>query len=64
MIDKLWLDWQLRDPANAYTFFGGSVQALQNLSTYNEYPNGGPPFLSVSTGRFEIKVSHLMCLRS
>jgi tyrosinase len=56
MIDNFWFDGQRRDPANAYSVFGGSVQALQNLSTYNEYPNGGPPLLSVSTGRFEIKV--------
>jgi tyrosinase len=49
MIDKVWYDWQLRNPVNANSFFGGSVQALQSLATYNQYPNGDAPFLSVST---------------
>lgn len=49
MIDKLWYDWQHRNPANANSFFGGSVQPLESLDAYNQYPNGAPPYLSVST---------------
>ena len=49
MIDKIWFDWQHRDPANANSFYGGSVQALQSLEAWEQYPNGGPPFLGVST---------------
>ena len=64
MVDKLWFDWQHRDPANAYSYFGGSVQALQSLDTFNQYPNGGPPYLSVSAGYFEIEISDLICSRS
>ena len=47
MVDKVWYDWQQRDPENAKSYFGGSVQALENLTTYDQYPNGGPPFLNV-----------------
>jgi len=49
MIDKLWYDWQHRNPENANSFFGGSVQALQSIDTYDQYPNGGPPFLSLNS---------------
>ncbi|KAH8976448.1 Di-copper centre-containing protein [Lactarius deliciosus] len=48
-IDKVWYDWQHRNPESAKSFFGGSVQALQSLDSYNQYPNGGPPFLNVSS---------------
>jgi tyrosinase len=60
MIDKIWFDWQHRDVANEYSFFGGSVQALQSLNTYRQYPNGGPPFLSVRTGYFVMGISNLI----
>ncbi len=49
MIDKVWYDWQNRDTVNFNSFYGGSVEYLSNLAVYDEYPNGGPPFLSVST---------------
>ncbi|KAI0299582.1 hypothetical protein BC826DRAFT_1102698 [Russula brevipes] len=49
MIDKVWSDWQHRNPENAKSFFGGSVQAIQSLDSYNKYPNGAPPFLSLDT---------------
>ena len=52
MVDKIWYDWQNRDPVNAKSFFGGSVQHANSLDDYNEYPNGGPPYLSVSTCTF------------
>ncbi len=59
MVDKVWFDWQHRHPMNANSFFGGSVQALQSLQTYQQYPNGGPPFLDVSTSLFFVKNIHL-----
>ena len=47
MVDKVWYDWQHRNPENAKSYFGGSVEALENFTTYDQYPNGGPPFLDV-----------------
>ena len=47
MVDKVWYDWQHRNLENAKSYFGGSVQALENFTTYDQYPNGGPPFLNV-----------------
>jgi tyrosinase len=52
MIDKMWFDWQLRNPTNAQSFFGGSVQALESLDRYTQYPNGAPPYLDVSVAIF------------
>jgi len=49
MIDKIWYDWQNRDPVNAESFFGGSVESLSSLAAYNQYPNGDPPFLNLSS---------------
>ena len=46
MIDKLWYDWQIRNPASAYSFSGGSVQGNNTI-----YPTGAPPNLTVSTGQ-------------
>jgi tyrosinase len=57
MIDKLWYDWQHRNPANANSFSGGSVQALESLDIYNLYPNGAPPYLNVSTSNFRLRDS-------
>ena len=56
MVDKVWFDWQNRDPVNANSFFGGSVQKLQSIASYQQYPNGGPPFLGVSGNRFSIEL--------
>ena len=49
MIDKLWYDWQNGDPMNVNSFYGGSVEYIYSLAAYDEYPNGGPPYLNVST---------------
>ncbi|KAH8994117.1 Di-copper centre-containing protein [Lactarius hatsudake] len=49
MVDKVWYDWQHRNPESAKSFFGGSVQALESLDSYNQYPNGAPPFLNLSS---------------
>jgi len=50
MVDKIWFDWQHRHPLNANSFFGGSVLSLESLEAFEQYPNGAPPYLSVSTG--------------
>ena len=49
MVDKVFHDWQKANSANAGIFFGGSVEMIENITIYNEYPNGGPAFLNVST---------------
>ncbi|KAF8257842.1 hypothetical protein EI94DRAFT_1756667 [Lactarius quietus] len=49
MVDKVWYDWQGLNPENAKSFFGGSVQALQSVELYEQYPNGAPPFLNLSS---------------
>ena len=49
MIDKIWYNWQRRNPLNAKNFFVGSVEYLESLAAYNQYSTGGPPFLSTST---------------
>jgi hypothetical protein len=48
MIDKLWHDWQHKHKSNFWSFHGGSVGSRRSASTYEEYPNGAPPFLNVS----------------
>jgi len=49
-IDKVWYDWQRRDPRNKNVFEGGSTGFLAdpNLSP-TEYPSGGPPWLNKSS---------------
>jgi tyrosinase len=67
MIDKLWYDWQNRDPMNANSFYGGSVEYIYSLAAYDEYPNGGPPYLNVSTrvlAHLGIEEFILICLHS
>ncbi|KAJ7328833.1 Di-copper centre-containing protein [Mycena albidolilacea] len=49
MVDKMWYDWQNRHPSNTKAFFGGSVQALNNVTFYNSFPNGAGPFYNVSS---------------
>jgi tyrosinase len=48
MIDKVWYDWQNRDPSNKNAFAGGSVSWPLG-SSYTQYPTGGPPFLNTSS---------------
>lgn len=48
MVDKVWSDWQHHNASNLLAFHGGSVQPFQNISAYNQYPNGEPPYLNVS----------------
>ncbi|KAH9974195.1 hypothetical protein BJV77DRAFT_968416 [Russula vinacea] len=49
MVDKIWYDWQSKDPENVYSFFGGSVQHIENLTSYTQYPSGGPPYLGLES---------------
>ncbi|THH18895.1 hypothetical protein EW146_g2182 [Bondarzewia mesenterica] len=49
MVDKVWYDWQHKSTSNFWSFFGGSVQAMDNVTYYNEYPNGAPPFLDLNS---------------
>ncbi|KAF8477673.1 Di-copper centre-containing protein [Russula ochroleuca] len=49
MVDKIWYNWQQLDPRNANSFFGGASEPTDNLTIYDEYPNGGPPFLTVNS---------------
>ncbi|KAL0956668.1 hypothetical protein HGRIS_002799 [Hohenbuehelia grisea] len=49
MVDKIWHDWQRRNPRNAAAFEGGSVQHVENTTIYERYPIGGPPFLKTET---------------
>jgi len=46
MVDKVWYDWQRKNPANFWAYHGGSVEKIDDLPDYEKYPNGGPPFLS------------------
>jgi tyrosinase len=46
MVDRVWWLWQNANANNTNAFFGGSVQ---NLTYYEEFPNGGPPYLSMDS---------------
>lgn len=47
MVDKLWNDWQHRRPENFWAYHGGSIGAHSVSGMYDQFPNGGPPFLDV-----------------
>ncbi|KUJ14273.1 Di-copper centre-containing protein [Mollisia scopiformis] len=46
MVDRVWWLWQNHHPNNTYAFEGGSVQ---NFTDYDQFPNGGPPWLSMDS---------------
>ena len=46
-IDKMWYDWQRRDPSNKNAFGGGSVSSQVDPSQFSTYPTGAPPLLNV-----------------
>ena len=48
MIDKIWYDWQNKDPRNKYAYGGGSVAALPYYKDFTVFPTGKPPYLNVS----------------
>ncbi|KAJ7121493.1 Di-copper centre-containing protein [Mycena epipterygia] len=66
MVDKTWYDWQNKHPANKMAFIGGSVEALENVTYYREFPNGAAPFFTLNStmpadGLFpEPKISDVM----
>ncbi|KAJ7302690.1 Di-copper centre-containing protein [Mycena albidolilacea] len=66
MLDKIWFDWQHKHPANARAFQGGAVEALENVTIFNMFPNGQAPFLDLnstmpSDGLFpEVKISDVI----
>ena len=47
MIDKIWYDWQHKDPKNKNAFGGGSISSQVDPTQAAEYPTGAPPFLNV-----------------
>lgn len=54
MIDKIWLEWQRANPANFWSFTGGSIATLGleapvTYKQYSEFPNGLPPMRNVSS---------------
>jgi len=49
MVDKIWYDWQLKQKANYWSYFGGSVQALESYVAYDQYPTGAAPWLNFSS---------------
>jgi tyrosinase len=46
MVDRAWWLWQNAHPNNTNAFFDGSVQ---NLTYYDESPNGAPLWLSMES---------------
>ena len=48
MIDKVWYDWQNKNPRNKYAYGGGSVTAVPSYKNLTEFPTGLPPYLNVS----------------
>ena len=47
MVDRLWDDWQRRRPENFWSYHGGTIGAHSAPGIYDQFPNGGPPFLNV-----------------
>ncbi|KAJ7693383.1 Di-copper centre-containing protein [Mycena rosella] len=47
MVDRIWFKWQRKHKLNKHAFAGGSVQQLDNVTVFSEYPTGGPPFLTM-----------------
>ncbi|KAF7294348.1 Peptidase S53 domain-containing protein [Mycena chlorophos] len=48
MVDKIWSEWQAANPANGESYFGGSVEALKNLTYFTEFPTGAAPFFQIN----------------
>jgi len=49
MVDKVWFDWQHRDPSNKGAYAGGSVSGQVDPSLVSAYPTGAPPLLSLDS---------------
>ena len=66
MIDKVWYDWQRKNPRNKYSYGGGSITALPHYKTFEMFPTGLPPYLGVSAlsdlkQTCMITMSHALC---
>lgn len=48
MVDKVWSDWQNKNPENFWAYKGGSVQNLTSVQALKDWPNGMAPELTVS----------------
>lgn len=48
MVDKLWYDWQHKNPKNFWAFHGGTVSTFGN-DNFTIYPNGAPPYLYLNS---------------
>ena len=46
MVDKIWYDWQNKDPRNKYAYGGGSIET--SGTNFTTFPTGYPPYLNVS----------------
>ena len=53
MVDKIWYDWQQKSIANQYAYGGGSLEATATFASFVQFPNGLPPYLSVSVSSDE-----------
>jgi len=49
MVDKLWSDWQNANPANFWSFDGGSVAVVNGFIPDPAYLNGAPPLVTFAT---------------
>ena len=47
MIDKVWYEWQHANPANFWSFDGGSVARVKDFTADPAFPNGAPPYVTV-----------------
>ena len=47
MVDKLWYDWQKANPANFWSFGGGSVAVLNGSAPAPGFAAGAPPYMNV-----------------
>ena len=59
MLDKMWYEWQLRDPSNKNAFAGGSFSVQVNRSVPF---TGGPPLLNVRGNPPPCRVPVVMAL--
>ena len=47
MVDKIWHDWQNINPANFWSFGGGSVSRTPGFVPDPTFPTGAPPYMNV-----------------
>ncbi|KAI0645622.1 Di-copper centre-containing protein [Trametes meyenii] len=49
MVDKVWFDWQNKNPDNFWAYKGGSVQNLTSVQALKDWPNGMAPDLTLDS---------------